>query len=143
MMKKFFVLPFVALTFVACTGNSKTAETADSVATTTEMPVEQVATPSYVGLYQGSFPAADDAVSFATTLDLRADNTFAEEQVPAEGKAKGQSLKTQGTYRVSGDTLILVSDGPERRALVQGDSLQFLNADGAVAPLYVLRKASM
>lgn len=107
-MKKVFVsFAVLALALASCQGKSAEASTADSAAQDTTIVTEQVAPVSegVYGTYEGTLPGADTSIK--TTITINADGTYSKhEEFSKEG---AQPMDENGTYRLEGDLLTLVT----------------------------------
>lgn len=146
-MKKISLLLVATATlFLASCSNKESKTTEQEEATQTEM-TEEVATPAYVGTYEGTLPAAD-AAGFKTTLTINADMTYQLTQVAEGGK---EELKTDesGTYNLlENDVLELItpSTGAKTYYKVLDNSVALVSdatgtlAEGELADKYNLNK---
>lgn len=148
-MKKIsLLLAATAALFLASCDSKESNSNEQEEATQTEM-AEEVATPAYVGTYEGTLPAAD-AAGFKTTLTINADNTYQLTQV-AEGKEEHKTEES-GTYNLlENDVLELItpSTGAKTYYKVLENSVALVSdatgtlAEGELADKYILNKVVM
>ncbi|MDY3884412.1 copper resistance protein NlpE [Porphyromonas somerae] len=146
-MKKISLLLVATATlFLASCSNKESKTTEQEEATQTEM-TEEVATPAYVGTYEGTLPAAD-AAGFKTTLTINADMTYQLTQV-AEGGKEENKTEESGTYNLlENDVLELItpSTGAKTYYKVLDNSVALVSdatgtlAEGELADKYILNK---
>lgn len=146
-MKKISLLLVATATLFLASCSSKESKTTEQEeATQTEM-TEEVATPAYVGTYEGTLPAAD-AAGFKTTLTINADMTYQLTQV-AEGGKEEHKTEESGTYNLlENDVLELItpSTGAKTYYKVLDNSVALASdatgtlAEGELADKYILNK---
>lgn len=146
-MKKISLLLVATATLFLASCSSKESKTTEQEeATQTEM-TEEVATPAYVGTYEGTLPAAD-AAGFKTTLTINADMTYQLTQV-AEGGKEEHKTEESGTYNLlENDVLELItpSTGAKTYYKVLDNSVALVSdatgtlAEGELADKYILNK---
>ncbi|MDD7557192.1 MAG: copper resistance protein NlpE [Porphyromonas somerae] len=146
-MKKISLLLVATATLFLASCSSKESKTTEQEeATQTEM-TEEVATPAYVGTYEGTLPAAD-AAGFKTTLTINADMTYQLTQV-AEGGKEENKTEESGTYNLlENDVLELItpSTGAKTYYKVLDNSVALVSdatgtlAEGELADKYILNK---
>ncbi|MDO4692622.1 MAG: copper resistance protein NlpE N-terminal domain-containing protein [Porphyromonadaceae bacterium] len=138
-MKKIFALSLVALALGACSGGKTQTATADSVATDSMQMVE--ATVAGAGIYTGVLPNAD-ATGSEVTLELKNDMTFVELSKVESGNNETGEFREEGTFTLNGEELVLTysTSSAVTKALLRGDSIQLLDAEGNIPKLpYVLK----
>lgn len=152
-MKKISLLLVATATLFLASCSSKESKTTEQEeATQTEMTEEvaEVATPAYVGTYEGTLPAAD-AAGFKTTLTINADMTYQLTQV-AEGGKEEHKTEESGTYNLlENDVLELItpSTGVKTYYKVLDNSVALVSdatgtlAEGELADKYILNKVVM
>lgn len=145
-MKKVFVsFAVLALALASCQGKSAEGQT-DSLAQDTTMVAEQAAPASegVYGTYEGTLPGADTSIT--TTITINADGTYAKHE--EFSKAGAQPMDENGTYRLEGDLLTLVTPSSNQETYYQvGEGkITFLDQStkalptGELADQYVLAK---
>ena len=107
-MKKISLLLVATATLFLASCSSKESKTTEQEEATQTEVTEEVATPAYVGTYEGTLPAAD-AAGFKTTLTINADMTYQLTQV-AEGGKEEHKTEESGTYNLlENDVLELIT----------------------------------
>ncbi len=151
-MKKISLLLVATATLFLASCSSKESKTTEQEEATQTEVTEEVATPAYVGTYEGTLPAAD-AAGFKTTLTINADMTYQLTQVAEGGKEenKKEENKTEesGTYNLlENDVLELItpSTGAKTYYKVLDNSVALVSdatgtlAEGELADKYILNK---
>ncbi|BDE83025.1 copper resistance protein NlpE [Porphyromonas somerae] len=147
-MKKISLLLVATATLFLASCSSKESKTTEQEEATQTEVTEEVATPAYVGTYEGTLPAAD-AAGFKTTLTINADMTYQLTQV-AEGGKEENKTEESGTYNLleNGDVLELItpSTGAKTYYKVLDNSVALVSdatgtlAEGELADKYILNK---
>lgn len=136
------VASLATLICVACNSNSTTKTQSDNATVTESVASEHhtVADSTIWGIYEGELPAADGG-AFATRLEVRADGLFRLEQ-KATADEQAEPSVTEGTYTYEEGKILFSSDFL-KSAVVEGNTLTYLDADGKEAKLYRLEKVKM
>jgi len=146
-MKKISLLLVATATLFLASCSSKESKTTEQEEATQTEVTEEVATPAYVGTYEGTLPAAD-AAGFKTTLTINADMTYQLTQV-AEGGKEENKTEESGTYNLlENDVLELItpSTGAKTYYKVLDNSVALVSdatgtlAEGELADKYILNK---
>lgn len=146
-MKKISLLLVATATLFLASCSSKESKTTEQEEATQTEVTEEVATPAYVGTYEGTLPAAD-AAGFKTTLTINADMTYQLIQV-AEGGKEENKTEESGTYNLlENDVLELItpSTGVKTYYKVLDNSVALVSdatgtlAEGELADKYILNK---
>lgn len=146
-MKKISLLLVATATLFLASCSSKESKTTEQEEATQTEVTEEVATPAYVGTYEGTLPAAD-AAGFKTTLTINADMTYQLTQV-AEGGKEEHKTEESGTYNLlENDVLELItpSTGAKTYYKVLDNSVALVSdatgalAEGELADKYILNK---
>lgn len=146
-MKKISLLLVATATLFLASCSSKESKTTEQEEATQTEVTEEVATPAYVGTYEGTLPAAD-AAGFKTTLTINADMTYQLSQV-AEGGKEENKTEESGTYNLlENDVLELItpSTGAKTYYKVLDNSVALVSdatgtlAEGELADKYILNK---
>ena len=146
-MKKISLLLVATATLFLASCSSKESKTTEQEEATQTEVTEEVATPAYVGTYEGTLPAAD-ASGFKTTLTINADMTYQLTQV-AEGGKEEHKTEESGTYNLlENDVLELItpSTGAKTYYKVLDNSVALVSdatgtlAEGELADKYILNK---
>lgn len=146
-MKKISLLLVATATLFLASCSSKESKTTEQEEATQTEVIEEVATPAYVGTYEGTLPAAD-AAGFKTTLTINADMTYQLTQV-AEGGKEEHKTEESGTYNLlENDVLELItpSTGAKTYYKVLDNSVALVSdatgtlAEGELADKYILNK---
>ena len=146
-MKKISLLLVATATLFLASCSSKESKTTEQEGATQTEVTEEVATPAYVGTYEGTLPAAD-AAGFKTTLTINADMTYQLTQV-AEGGKEEHKTEESGTYNLlENDVLELItpSTGAKTYYKVLDNSVALVSdatgtlAEGELADKYILNK---
>ena len=146
-MKKISLLLVATATLFLASCSSKVSKTTEQEEATQTEVTEEVATPAYVGTYEGTLPAAD-AAGFKTTLTINADMTYQLTQV-AEGGKEENKTEESGTYNLlENDVLELItpSTGAKTYYKVLDNSVALVSdatgtlAEGELADKYILNK---
>lgn len=146
-MKKISLLLVATATLLLASCSSKESKTTEQEEATQTEVTEEVATPAYVGTYEGTLPAAD-AAGFKTTLTINADMTYQLTQV-AEGGKEEHKTEESGTYNLlENDVLELItpSTGAKTYYKVLDNSVALVSdatgtlAEGELADKYILNK---
>lgn len=146
-MKKISLLLVATATLFLASCSSKESKTTEQEEATQTEVTEEVATPAYVGTYEGTLPAAD-AAGFKTTLTINADMTYQLTQV-AEGGKEENKTEESGTYNLlENDVLELItpSTGAKTYYKVLDNSVALVSdatgtlAKGELADKYILNK---
>lgn len=146
-MKKISLLLVATATLFLASCSSKESKTTEQEEATQTEVTEEVATPAYVGTYEGTLPAAD-AAGFKTTLTINADMTYQLTQV-AEGGKEENKTEESGTYNLlENDVLELItpSTGAKTYYKVLDNSVALASdatgtlAEGELADKYILNK---
>ena len=146
-MKKISLLLVATATLFLASCSSKESKTTEQEEATQTEVTEEVATPAYVGTYEGTLPAAD-AAGFKTTLTINADMTYQLTQV-AEGGKEEHKTEESGTYNLlENDVLELItpSTGAKTYYKVLDNSVALVSdatgtlAEGELADMYILNK---
>jgi len=146
-MKKISLLLVATATLFLASCSSKESKTTEQEEATQTEVTEEVATPAYVGTYEGTLPAAD-AAGFKTTLTINADMTYQLTQV-AEGGKEENKTEESGTYNLlENDVLELItpSTGAKAYYKVLDNSVALVSdatgtlAEGELADKYILNK---
>lgn len=146
-MKKISLLLVATATLFLASCSSKESKTTEQEEATQTEVTEEVATPAYVGTYEGTLPAADVA-GFKTTLTINADMTYQLTQV-AEGGKEENKTEESGTYNLlENDVLELItpSTGAKTYYKVLDNSVALVSdatgtlAEGELADKYILNK---
>lgn len=149
-MKKISLLLVATATLFLASCSSKESKTTEQEEATQTEVTEEVATPAYVGTYEGTLPAAD-AAGFKTTLTINADMTYQLTQV-AEGGKEENKTEESGTYNLlENDVLELItpSTGAKTYYKVLDNSVALVSdatgtlAEGELADKYILNKVVM
>lgn len=139
-MKKIFVAAaMVAFAFTACNNASQNSTTEENIAEVVTEVVSGAVESSIVGVYEGELPAADGG-AFATKLELLADGTFSLEQTPTMGEDKSTEV-LKGNYTIEGNK-IEFSIETLSSAIIEGETITYLDASGDLAPLYKLTRVA-
>ena len=146
-MKKISLLLVATATLFLASCSSKESKTTEQEEATQTEVTEEVATPAYVGTYEGTLPAAD-AAGFKTTLTINADMTYQLTQVAEVGKEENKTEES-GTYNLlENDVLELItpSTGAKTYYKVLDNSVALVSdatgtlAEGELADKYILNK---
>lgn len=146
-MKKISLLLVATATLFLASCSSKESKTTEQEEATQTEVTEEVATPAYVGTYEGTLPAAD-AAGFKTTLTINADMTYQLTQV-AEGGKEEHKTEESGIYNLlENDVLELItpSTGAKTYYKVLDNSVALVSdatgtlAEGELADKYILNK---
>lgn len=146
-MKKISLLLVATATLFLASCSSKESKTTEQEEATQTEVTEEVATPAYVGTYEGTLPAAD-AAGFKTTLTINADMTYQLTQV-AEGGKEEHKTEESGTYNLlENDVLELITPSTSAKTYykVLDNSVALVSdatgalAEGELADKYILNK---